>query len=175
MRIYLILFALCVSGLIPLSRGQCQEDDKIFARAVEYVKTGDADSAFMSLHTLVSSYPGSPHAQGALFAMGEYYFRVSDLRDASGSFYRMAKEYPDSPAVIFCYAYLLNISRQEKKEKQVKAFERALVDAQRLIFLFTESKQFVYNSVSGATYRAVYFIDRVEIYADGALFTTVSY
>jgi outer membrane protein assembly factor BamD (BamD/ComL family) len=175
MRNYLSIFVLCLCILLPLASARCQEDEKIYDRATEYVKSGDTNSAFMSLHALVTAYPASGHARDSLFSLGEYYYRVNDLRDAQANFFRMVKQYPDSPAAIFCYAYLLDISKKEKKDGQAKAFERLLIDSQRLIFLFSESKQFTYTSVFGVTYKAVYYIDKVEIYADGTLFTSVSY
>jgi hypothetical protein len=175
MRACLRLLTLVVFFVAPAYPGWCQEDEKIFDRAVESAREGDADSAFMSLHTLVSSYPDSPHAQDALFSIGAYYFDIGDLQDASRTFFNILKEYPAFRARLFCYAYLLEIAKKGKKDSQIKALEYGLIDARRLIFVFTESKEYSYTSITGTAYKAVYRIDKVDIYAHGTLFTSVSY
>lgn len=166
--ISLILFS-CFSGT-----GICQEDEKIYRRALESAASGDSDSAFMSLHALLSGYPKSPHAEEALFSTGEYYYQQGDLRDASRSFFKILKEYPGSKARIFCYAYLLEISRKEKKSDTARALARALRDSRRLIFLFKETKEVSYTSLSGKQYRGIYYIDKTEIYIDGTLFSSAA-
>jgi hypothetical protein len=174
MRTYfsLLLLIFCV---IPLGICRGEEDERIMARAVDSISTGDADSAFMSLHALVSGYPSSPHAEGALFAIGEYYYSINDFKDANRSFLGVLKKYPAAKTQVFCYSYLLEIAKRDKKEELMKSLEHAIIDSKRLIFLFTESKEFTYTSVFGKVYKAVYYIDKVNIYKDGVLLTSVSY
>ncbi len=173
MSLKLLVLLACIT--LPLTPAFCQEDEKIFDRAKDYIKAGDSDSAFMSLHALITGYPDSSRAQQSLFSIGEYYYGIGDYRDASAAFFQLVKRYPDAIEGIFSYAYMLEIARRNGKADQVKALERALVDAKRLIFLFTESREFTYTSLFGKIYKAVYTIDEVKIYSDGALFSSVSY
>jgi hypothetical protein len=69
---------------------------------------------------------------------------------------------------------MLEMARRDKKPT-VQALERALIDAKRLIFLFSESKEFTYKSMFGKAYKAVYYIDKVEVYVDETPFTAVRY
>ncbi|MGE5308207.1 MAG: outer membrane protein assembly factor BamD [Deltaproteobacteria bacterium] len=160
--------------ILPLTAGFCQEDKKIFNRGVDYVAEGDINAAFMTFHTLVSSYPGSSYTEQAMFAMGEYYYGVGDYRDATNAFWGLLNQFPDSDSKVFCLAYLLEMARKEKKPT-VQSFEQALSDSQRLIFLFKDSKELKYGSIFSKAYKAVYHIDKLEIFVDDTLFTSVAY
>lgn len=173
LRMFIALTAVFVLAL-PFT-GNCEEDEKILARAVDLAAAGDRDAAFMSLHALVSVCPGSPRVPAALFSMGEYYFATGNLRDAAHAFFTILKQYPGEESIVFCYAYLLEISRKQKKDSQVKALTRALANARRLVFVFADSKEVAYTSVLGTAYKAVYYMDKVDIYAHGEVFTSVSY
>lgn len=163
------IFALLSAAL------SAEADDDLYSQAASYAKNGDFDAAFMSLHLFINNNPPPKLAEKALFSIGEYYFLKSDFFDANAAFERLIKEYPGSKEKVFALAYLLKIAQIRKNKPARDKAENEIAASKQLILLFSESKQYKYASLFGKKYKAVYFIDKVEVHIDETLFTTVSF
>lgn len=170
-----IFFIILLLIFLSPHRGDTQEDKKLYSQGIKAARSGDIDFAFMNFYRLLSIFPESEFSEDALFATGEYYFLIGDYYDAARTFNRFINNYPGSEAELFALIYLLEIAKIRGKEKLVKILEKEIVTSQRLAFLFRDFKEYKYLSPLFKSYKVVYFIDKVEFYIDGKLFTKISY
>ncbi len=147
----------------------------LYYKRFHAARFGDKDFAFMNFKMFLGDFPKSKLAKEALFAVGEYYFSISDYRDAAKSFIGFIDLYPESKAKLFALAYLREIAKHEKNEELIEKISKEIITSKQLRLLFSEFKEYVYWSAFSNKYKAVFFIDKVEIYIDGDLFTELSY
>ena len=159
---------------LPLT-GYCQEDERLYGQAVVASRSGDRDNAFMNLHALIGQFPESRHREAVLFSLGEYYYGISDYTDALMSFGLLLKEFPQTKGRIFCLGYLLEMAKKQGKNDQAQELEGDIAKSRRIILIFKNSKSYTLRSMFGTAYKAVYRIDTVELYANGELFSKVSF
>ena len=114
-------------------------------------------------------------AEDALFSLGEYYFGVSDYHDAVKAFSRFIASYPESEAKLFAFAYLLEVARDEGNQDLAGMLTKEIVTSKQLNLLFSEFKKQTYISSFSKEYKAIFFIDKVEIYIDEEFFSEISY
>lgn len=169
---------LCAAMLfIPLffNTAYAQESGQIYSLAVSEARSGNTDSAFLYLRSLLDDFPGSKYAPDALFASGEYYFSIADYADSIKAFARYLNDYPDSPGMIFAFMYLLKIAENRGDESSAQNLRKKIITLKQVSFLFRESKVYKYRSALYRKHKAAYYIDRVEFHIDGELFAKISY
>ena len=167
--IALIFTFLFASKAYPLS------DAELYQQARQAGAKGQNDMAFMYLKMILDTTPNSKFHKHSLFAIGEYYFLVNDRYDSKRKFKKFIQRYPKSKDAIFAHAYLLKIARLNHDEESVKTIEKEIIGLEQLSFLFRKSKEYEYKSTLSTKHKAVYFIDRIEIYTGGELFEKISF
>ncbi len=168
---FLILF-FCINSSI-FSFDNKAPDKEIYTQALSYVRQGDKDFAFMYFDMLVRVYPNSPFSQSALFVLGEYYFENKSYREARDYFSRFLAYYPDSPAALFVYCYLLDIAKRGQNQDLIEDMEESILTYKQFTLLFSDYSECKYKSLLNNEYKALYYIDRVDIYINENLFETV--
>ena len=166
----LIIFALFFSG-----SAFAQEEGWLYSTAVEQAAAGNYEFAFLQLHSLVNTYPGSKLLENSLFAIGEYHFQSNNFSGAADSFSALLEEFPDSKSTVFALAYLLIIAQKRESAELASNLEKSIATFHKLSLVFRNSKEFVYKSAFRNKYKAVYYIDKVEFYKNGEIFAQVSY
>ena len=168
---FFILGVICLI-FFQAFNGFAQNDAQDYAGAKQAAKSGDKDFAFMQFHSLLRLSTTSPYYHDALFAVGEYYYSVANYYDSYKAFAEFVELYPRSEALPFAVVYLL---KMEQKQKQQESYdlEKKVITFKQLSLLFSEYKEYPYTSPLSTEYKAVYYIDRVEIYTNGVLFETV--
>jgi len=171
-KIPLILILLALLPLnLKLSFGQVDE----YILAQEALKSQDKQFAFMNFRYIAENYPNSRLREKALFATGEYYFLTSDYKDAFKAFEDFLNDYPDSKMKPFALFYIFSIANNTGKEDFAKEMEQQVINWERVILIFKESKEYKLKSPLGINYRLAHYIDRLEFYIDGKLQARISY
>lgn len=168
---FLIFFFFCFGGSIV----SFADDADLYREAVDAAAHRDFDAAFADLHSLVAIDPHTKFLDRALFCMGEYHFSCGNYRGAQASLRRFVDNYPSSKTKLFALAYLLKIAHYNGDDVKAKAIEREIVSSMKVSLLFRNYKTYRYTSPFGKKYKAVYFIDRIELYVDEKAFVSVSY
>lgn len=148
-------------------------DHVLHEAAQEAVKNGNIEFAFMYFHSLLGYSTTSAYYEEALFATGEYYYQIGAFSNAEKSFANFIKHYPDSAGLPFAIVYFLKINREAQNSRMASDLRKKVITFQQLSLLFSEFKELLYKSPLGLEYKAVYFIDRVEIYINGELFENI--
>ena len=161
--------------IVSSSNAYARQDTRLYFRGINAARKGNLDFAFVKFDRLISLFPESKYSDKALFAVGEYYFLIADYYDAAQRFTQFVEKYPESEIKIFALLYLLEIARRKGNQDEVDRLEREIVTSQQLSLLFRDFKEYTYTSALSITYKAVYFIDKVEFYRDDKLFTEVFY
>lgn len=167
--ITLVLFFSCLfmQGAYP------QESQKLYHEGLKFARSGDMDFAFMRYQMLLENYPDAEFIEDVLFAIGEHYFSTSDYYNAAMTFNEFINRYQESDALPFALIYLAKITRQAGKEDLAVNFEKAVISFKQTSLLFSNFKEHTYVSSFYKKYKAVYFIDRVEIYINNELFAKI--
>ncbi len=150
-------------------------DTTVFYKGVRAAYSGRLDFAFMFFRSFLQSYPRSKLAQDAIFALGEYYYFTNNPTMSARHFNRVIVQYPTSKAKIFACAYLLNMAQRSKNEDAERSLKREIVTAHNLSLVFSKYKRYIYESPFNKKYKALYYMDRVQIYINDDLFTEISY
>ncbi|MBU1871858.1 MAG: outer membrane protein assembly factor BamD [Candidatus Omnitrophica bacterium] len=174
-KIFICLCAFLFLLLLLQNKGRAEDDKKLYYQGVAAVRKNNIDFAFLYFHKLLNDFPDSRYREKALFATGEYYFSSLAYRDASGIFYRMFEEYPESKSSPFVLAYLIKIAQKNGDEETVKKLEKELIASQQVSLLFRDFKELQYSSAMSKKYKALYFIDKIEIYIDNELFAQIPF
>jgi outer membrane protein assembly factor BamD (BamD/ComL family) len=167
-----LLFIICITMIMYAAVGFAQGDADLYNSAKEAVKNGDRDFAFMQFHSLLRLSTTSSYYDEALFATGEYYFSLANYYDAQITFSKFVELYPQSEALPFAVIYLLKMEQAGQQENKYD-LRKKVITFRQLSLLFSEYKEYPYKSPFGLNYKAIYFIDRVEMYINEELFETV--
>ncbi|MBU4304151.1 MAG: hypothetical protein KJ893_00770 [Candidatus Omnitrophica bacterium] len=162
------LLCLLIGAQICLA---AEDDALIYADAVEAIRAGQTDFAFMHLRELLKYGPASVHYQDALFACGEYYFLNGAFNDAWIMFDKLIKKYPRAESLPFVVGYLFRFTPSPGMD--MDELRKKLVEFRRLSLVFSEFKGYTYISLLGVRYEARYYIDKVEIYINGEIFQKI--
>jgi len=168
-----ITFLMLVLSCIFVSSSYASEDGRLYGKAIEAVKKNNLNSSFMHLSRIVDRYPSSKFFAPALFSLGEYYYGIGDLFDAKNSFEKFVEADPKSKPAVFARAYLVKIAKNN--EESFSDYEKEIVTFKRLSLFFRDSKAIKYSSVFLKKYKAIYFIDKVEIYVNEKLFIEIPF
>ncbi len=164
------ILAACFRGMVF-----AETDSWLYTEAINEADKGNYEFSFLHLHSLVRSYPESKYLENALFAIGEHHFKDNNSSGAVDSFSQLLEKFPDSKSTLFTLAYLLKIAQARKAENLATDLEKAIVTFHKLSLVFRDSEEFTYKSAFQNSYKAVYFIDKVELYKNDELFTQVLY
>ncbi len=170
-RRYCILIAVML--MLTVAEGFARDDRSVYQCAREAAASADQNSAFSFFHSLLRFGEASPYYDDALFAVGEYYFWNSDYGDSRTALTALLTCYPQGKAAPFAAAFLLRIDESSRPGFSSDDLRKKIITFKQLSLLFSEYKEYSYNSPLGNLYKAVYFIDRVEFYRNGELFETI--
>ena len=172
---YVVALALGLLIFVPANFAYPQGSLSLYYKGVHAARFGDKDFAFMYFKNLLREFPESELAESALFAVGEYCFSILNHHDAVKYFSSFINSYPESKAKLFALAYLREIAKLENNPELAEKISKEIVTSKQLRLLFSEFKEYTYWSAFYEQYKAVFFIDKVEIYIDEELFTEISY
>ncbi len=175
MKLYVIILSLLLQGYFLVPCARASEADSVWKEAVRFVQQKEPDFAFMDFQTIVQNYPDCPYALPAQFAEGEYYFLQDNLEMASSAFENFCAKYPRHEEALIALAYLFKIAQIQKNPDAIKDYHHKIASFQQLGFIFNEKKSFTFLSGFGREHKLVFYIDRIELYVDGQLFTQVSF
>ncbi len=165
-----LILAACFRGM-----AFAQTESWLYSEAVQEANNGNYEFAFLDLYSLSRSYPESKNIENVLFTIGEYHYNDNNSSGAVEAFSQLLEKFPDSKSTLFALAYLSKIAQARNAGELASDLKNAIVIFHKLSFVFRDSKEFTYRSVFGNNYKAVYFIDKVELYKNDELFTLVLY
>ena len=168
--VFLVILTVCT---LWANDGFCQSDASFYSTAKRAVKAGDIDYAFMCFRSILHLKPESKYYKEALFAAGEYYYYIGDYRSAEKAFSEFIDAFPKDKALPFSAVYLLKISSQKQISKTIAGLRKKIITFKQLSLLFSEYKELFFISPLNLHYKAVYFIDRIEIYVNEELFEKI--
>ena len=170
-----LFFIVIISAFFSSYQVFANSANFLYEEGVKAAKSGNLDKAFMNFRALIREYPKSRFRENALFGLGEYYFHIADYHDASLIFIQLIDSYPDSESKIFSLVYLLEIAKKQQSQDLIEKLEKDILTFKQHSFIFKDFKKYSYSSPLAKKYKAVYFIDKIEFYIDGELFTTTRY
>ena len=71
--------------------------------------------------------------------------------------------------------YIINMAKSKEKKALAKTIGTRIINLDRIILLFRESKEYKIRSPLGSNYRLVRYIDRLEFYSDGKIQAKIFY
>jgi outer membrane protein assembly factor BamD (BamD/ComL family) len=175
MKLYVIILSLLLQGCFWVPCVKASEADLEWQNAIESAKQGEYAFAFMDFHSILEFYPHSSHCLAAQFAQGEYYFLQNNLQMASDEFKDLYAKYPQHEESIIALAYLFKIAQIQKRPDDMKEYRNMVASFRQLTFIFNEKKSFKFLSGFQRKHKLVYYINKVELYVNGALFTEVPF
>jgi outer membrane protein assembly factor BamD (BamD/ComL family) len=173
-KIPYILFLLILLTYRPLT---AQRDYEKYQSAIEAIKSGQEDFAFIELLSISRDKPQTRYRQDSLYACGEYYFFKLNYRQALNIFSEFIEDYPDSRIKPYALFYILKIAKSWRSASIVKMLENKIRDMKQVILIFKESNEYKYpyTSLFGRKYKLIYHVDRVEFNIDGKVLEQVFY
>jgi hypothetical protein len=144
-----------------------------YARARSAARRHDLAAAYMHFRPVAAS--DSSNREPALFAVGEYHFLQHMDVDAVKSFTAFCRNYPDSRYLVFAFWYLKLLAERLGQAELSRQYQEHIVMMRQHSFLFRKSKEWSVLSPLSRKLRIVYYIDKVEFYADGKLSAVIAY
>lgn len=175
MKLYVIILSLLLQGCFWLSCVKASEVDLEWKEAVGFTKQEEYDFAFMDFQTILDHCPDSRYCLAATFAQGEYYFLQNNLNLASHEFERFLSKYPNHQEALIALAYLFQIAKTQNHPDDMKKYRDMAANFRQLTFIFNDKKSFKFLSGFQRNHRLIYYINRVELYVNGKLFTEVPF
>ena len=169
-RIILLIFVFSVAFL---SKALAASNAQLYETAKQAVKSGDREYAFMCFRSILHRTFKSQYHREALFATGEYFYSIGDYRSAEKSFSDFIDYYSEDKALPFAIVYLLKINNYMQIQKASEDLRKQAITFKQLSLLFSEFKELTYTSAFNLHYKAIYFIDRIEIYINEELFEKI--
>ena len=170
------VFILLVAFFSFISVSYASGDKALYYEGISYAKRGSLDFAFMLFDELTREFSSSAFFEDALFAKGEYYFSICDYNDAYSVFKKIAASKELSKRKLFSYVYLFKLSQMLNKDEDIRnQYIKSILTFRQITLLFRDSREITYSSPLQKKYRAVYFIDHVEVYIDGEKFFKASF
>ncbi len=172
--LYVIILSLLLQGFLWVTCVEASEADLEWNEAVGLAKQGENDFAFMAFRGVLDDCPSSPHCLAAAFAQGEYYFLQNNLSLASDEFKDFYAKYPQHQEALIALIYLIKIAQLQQHPDDMKEYRSKAASFRQLIFIFNDKKYFKFLSGFQRKHQLVYYINKVELYVNGQLFTKVS-
>ena len=158
-----------------VQKGYPYGDRDLYYQAIQTAQSGNTHFAFMYFRRLLREFPESRFFEDSLFTTGEYYFLIDDYFDAKKTFEKFINDYPESRARLFALTYLLKIAEDQQRQSLRQDLEKQILKLKQIVLLFKDFEEYEYTSPLSKKYKAIYFIDRIEIYIDDDLFTKISF
>lgn len=173
-KILIIAFLLILLCSKPAS---AQTDSEKYHSALEEIKSGQEDFAFLDLLSLSREDPQSKYRAVSLFACGEYYFHKLNYHQALNIFSDFIEDYPDSKIKPYALFYILKIVKSWKNAEMAEKLENKIRDMKQVVLVFKETNEYKYpyTSIFGRKYKLIYHVDSVEFNIDGKIVEQVSY
>lgn len=165
------LFLIIIFGIALVSSQivYAQGDQDLYSQGVSASRRGETDFAFINFHALVETCPDSKYFEHALFSIGEYYFSVANYENAKNTFLKLINKFAKTKTKPFALVYLIEIAKRQNQEDLVKELEKQIIRYKQTSLIFRDFKEYRYVSGFSKRYKAVYFIDRIEIYINNEL------
>ena len=170
--IILILSWQCL-GSVPVTNAA--DADILWGKAVELAKQGQMDLAFINFRMLVDVYPDFPKTPTAQLDLGEYYFLQNNYPLAAQEFQNFSTKYPKRQESLIALSYLYKIAQINGQKQSMQEHQKRIVASHQAVFIFKDSKSLEYVSGFQRKYKLVFYIDKLEVFANGKLFVTVPY
>ena len=175
MKLYVIILSLVLQGYFWAPCVQASEADLEWKEAVGLAKQGEYDFAFMNFKMIADEYPASHYGLKADFAQGEYYFLQNNLQMASIAFKDFYSKYPQHEEALIALAYLFEIAQIQNHPNEMKEYRNKAANFHQLVFIFNDNKSFKFLSGFQRKHKLVCYINKVELYVNGKLFTEVPF
>ncbi len=175
MKLYVIILSLLLQGWLWVPCVKASEADLEWKEAVKFAKQGEYDFAFMNFRTIFDDYPASRYCLAAEFAQGEYYFLQNNLLMATDAFKNFYTKYPQHDESLIALAYLFKIAQIQKYPDVMKEYRKKIASFRQIAFIFNDKKSFKFLSGLQRQHKLVYYINKVELYVNGKLFTEVPF
>ncbi len=175
MKLYVIILSLLLQGCFWAPCVKASEADLEWKDAVGSAKQGEYDFAFMDFRTLLENHPDSRYSLAAEFAQGEYYFLQNNLQMASAEFRNFYTKYPHHEEALITLAYLFRIAQIQNQPDAMKEYRKKAASFRQLIFIFNDKKFYKFLSGFQRKHKLVYYINKVDLYVNGQLFTEVPF
>ena len=175
MKLYVIILSLLLQGCFWVTCVKASEADLEWKEAVGSAQQGEYDFAFMGFHTLLDDYPNSRYTRPAEFAQGEYYFLENNLLMASDEFKDFYAAYPQHEEALVALTYLFKIAQIQKRQDAMKEYRNKAASFRQLTFIFNDKKSFKFLSGFQRKHKLVYYINKMDLYVNGKLFTEVPF
>lgn len=94
---------------------------------------------------------------------------------ASDAFKNFYAKYPQHEEALIAIAYLFKIAQLQNHPTEMKEYRSKAASFQQLIFIFNDKKYFKFLSGFQRKHKLVSYINRVDLYVNGALFTEVPF
>lgn len=146
-----------------------------YALAVRAARQHDYDAAFMYFRAVLREPVTELYREQALFATGEYYYLKGIHTEARRVFADYLKQYPSEAKRIFALAYLLALAQETGQTELAERISHQIITMQQVSLLFRETKEYEAVSALQRNLKVVYYIDKVEFYADQELFQSIPY
>jgi|GEM_PF-2307147 mRNA-degrading endonuclease HigB of HigAB toxin-antitoxin module len=175
MKLYVIILSLLLQGCFWITCVKASEVDLEWKEAVGFTKQEEYDFAFMDFRTILDNCPSSRYCLAAEFAQGEYYFLKNNLNLATDEFESFYTKYPHHEEALIALAYLFQIAKIQKHPDEMKKYQNMAADFRQLTFIFNDKKSFKFISGFQRKHKLVYYINKVDLYVNGELFTEVPF
>ena len=133
------------------------------------------DFLFMGYRSILREQPHSKYRDDALFASGEYYYLVSDYSQAELFFNQYLLEGKNPERKLFARGYLFDIAQIQKKDQIIKELAKEIRTFKKHTFIFRDFKEYSLNSPLKRKHKAIYSINKIEIYAEEKLLAQISF
>jgi hypothetical protein len=175
MKLYVIILSLLVQGCFWVTCVKASEADLEWKEAIGFAKQGENDFAFMDFQTVLDDCPRSSHCLAAQFAQGEYYFLQNNLPMASNEFASFYAQNPRHQEALVALAYLYKIAKIQRQLDAMEKYRHEAATFRQLTFIFNDKKLFKFLSGFQRSHELVYYINKVELYVNGQLFTEIPF
>ena len=175
MKLYVIILSLLLQGCFWVSCVKASEADLQWKEAVGFAKQEEYDFAFMDFKTILDNSPDSHYCLAAEFAQGEYYFLQNNLKMASDQFENFYTKYPGHEEALVALAYLFQIAKMQEHADDMKKYRNMAATFRQLTFIFNDKKSYKFISGFQRQHKLVYYINKVDLYVNGELFTEVHF
>ena len=119
--------------------------------------------------------PGSRYCLAAEFAQGEYFFLQNNWSMATEEFEDFYSKYPQHEEALIALAYLYKIAQIQDRTDDMKEYRSKAASFRQLTFIFSDKTYFSFRSGFQRQHKLVCYINRVELYVNGKLFTEVPF
>ena len=169
----LLIIILFVLIFVPEAYSGIGKD--FYYRGIRFARKGEIDFAFSYFDMIVRTHPESRYFEDSLFVIGEYHFSNGDMNSAKKTFEQFIESYPESEAKLFALIHLFIMAEKQGKKDIAEDLKKEIISFKQVSLFFRDSEQIEYSSAFSTNYKAVYFIDRIEIFINEDSFAKIPF